>query len=368
MLIPEALMRPPSFMATILSVACSSGAAPDADAPETSTSVVNAPDTATLDTGAGADSAVVIDPVEDCHSTTLDYVYAPEWHIGSAWIVTWVYDAAGTCLWMDWLSNGQLTREEYEYDSSGFLMKVYYDDGADGSVERIATYVRDSMGRELACEYDRDADGVADTLVSFTYDAYGNRLTYAYDGDADGVAESLTTDTYAYDDDGNVILHEYDYDSDGTIELRWWYTYDGAARLAVEERDVDGSGVVDSRTEFTYDDIGRLSTTEVDDDADGAIERRLTQSWSAADLLSVVDWETFGADGAFVAGRERYSYNEMNNLTHWDYDDDLDGTAESERDLAYYDDARIERDVTDMPGAFWERSAYTYDDARSCWE
>lgn len=135
-------------------------------------------------------------------------------------------------------SNGDLTREEYCWASTGALSySVGYDWNADGSLSKLTYY---------------NEDGTIDFSYSYTYDAYGNLLTDTTFG-PNGAKES-TTD-YKYDKDFNMTEARTTYwDGGSSYTTRTVYTV--RSGMTIREDNYDEDGVLSYYGLYDYNSAG----------------------------------------------------------------------------------------------------------------
>ncbi len=163
-------------------------------------------------------------------------------------------DERGKLIQYDEYHNGYTTKEEYERDENGNIIKsIHYD--SDGNITKIYEYEYDQMGREIKCVKYDDDETVA-YWHEYEYDEGGNEVkSRSYN--STGNFEYCTVER-KYDENGRKIYYchkdndiitekqENEYDKDGNIIKEIWTSYDS------------DTGQKQSQTidEYTYDDNG----------------------------------------------------------------------------------------------------------------
>lgn len=256
----------------------------------------------------------------------------------------------------------------YEYSQSGRLLRVKYDEDADGQgsidFERVETYLRFEDGRAIRIDHDDDGDGVVEKHETRGYntsvedDAWHETSVFRYNDDGDPDYER--TETLTYNRNGQVIGAEYDGaivrdgtadalgeldplglpygTADGTtdwIERTEWLgstarykTFDYFSGRAHEKREV-----------YTYDEDGNIVRVEHDG--------RVVVDGTADSLGEVgPDGTAYGSFDGTVDWIETYEYQprvgvEYVRLAAYHADDD--GTPEVEVETEYHADGNIVR-------------------------
>lgn len=140
----------------------------------------------------------------------------------------------------------------YTYDSEGRMLDEIFDNGSDGSPDRIYSLRYYPDGKRSREEIDYEADGVIDHLTEYNYDDQGRLET---------VSELMPS--------GNHKLTTL--------------VYDGGL-LAREDVDFLADGIVDEYYSFSHYPDGKVSTIQLIDSETGACEllQKYTY-WSTAD-------------------------------------------------------------------------------------
>ena len=166
------------------------------------------------------------------------------------------------------------SRRLFTYGADGELAKLEIDQGGDGSVDGVTTYVREPEG-----------DGVKQTSTSSTgrvevllINADGVPYESRVDADGDGVLEEIVTATY--DESGHKVLSVTDTGADGRIDERRIYENDAHGNVLKKEVDRGDDGTFEEVTEWTYDDQGNVLTEAVDADADGVVDSETTYDYA----------------------------------------------------------------------------------------
>lgn len=220
------------------------------------------------------------------------------------------------------------TREEYEYDTLGRLVKTRYDDFFDGTASnfaenRVEAYSYGTNGRLSETAFDVDGDSTVDRIETYRYDASGRVVERSQDNDADGTADR--SETYVYDDAGHLAGISYDDNSDGSADRSESLSYDSDGRVVARSIDHDANGSIDQFEALSYSAEGLLLQRSVDVDADSSAEQRETYRYDGHGRLVEVLFEVDrNDDGTADKGVSRL-FDGEGRLTDLSYDGDGDG-------------------------------------------
>jgi hypothetical protein len=174
------------------------------------------------------------------------------------------------------------TTRHYAYNDDGNVVRIGWDTGLDGVLDRIDSYFWRGSVR-LGYRIDDDADGNADSVYQYSHDAGGltTGLVLTRFDDA-GEVSSIYHYAYRYDDvTGRTSRVAIDLDGDREPNTISVYRYDTSGRLAEVYSDTDGDRVPNNLTTYLYGLSGDLEIIEIDTGMDGVDTRTLrsTQCW-----------------------------------------------------------------------------------------
>jgi len=180
----------------------------------------------------------------DANGNVLSYTCkAPAYHYTAKGSYAYTYQANGLISSKtEYYENGtEYTKEVYEYNSYGYLVKTTY--YMEGSLYSYSVYEYDSSGRNqktshyysgVLNSYDiyenglltKSMDASGNKIAEYRYNAYGNctEECYYYDTDGNIYTTVYTKYAYTYDRNGNMITAVCtDYSSNTTVTTTYEY-------------------------------------------------------------------------------------------------------------------------------------------------
>ncbi|MEG9490803.1 Ig-like domain-containing protein [Mannheimia indoligenes] len=166
-----------------------------------------------------------------------------------------------------------------QYDDKGQKTYVFYDDNADGKIDRAEHYSYDDNGNVIKVEYDNDANGVTgnvtrgnlahsgtgyDKVEHFTYEKYTTDVNGAPVELYRQTAKYTNTDNSAATGKAQPNINGATAEGIDTIEK---YDYNDYSRQTKIEYDNDGDGTTDKIHYQIFDSLGRIVQVLVDNDA-----------------------------------------------------------------------------------------------------
>jgi len=161
----------------------------------------------------------------------------------------------------------------YCYNGDGILIRYEFDEGGDGTVDMVHTYVWDMSfepPRIQRKEADLFDDGSIDAVEYLCYDDTGLKIRSEIDNDNNGAIDELVY--YGYNSAGELILEEHDVSCDGSVEYSFMSFYDKKGNLSHAYYYYGNDPVVDGTYQYFYDASGRLIRMQCDVYADGVID------------------------------------------------------------------------------------------------
>ncbi len=265
------------------------------------------------------------------------------------------------------------------FAADGQLASLNLDDDADGTDDRIESYVRTfHTGGELETlltDYDDDADGAVERAVLEAFDVDGRRESVKNDDDDDGTYDKTTAFGYRGTTD-KIETRRTEFDDgyggktadDGTVDKIKLeiFDIDGVFARAKYDDDADGSWDRDFETRRDMKDAqDRVVLREFDEDADGTYTRAETYAYGAGDLVVETAWydDWLVEPGTEGAGKalDMQTVDRVRTVV----DGDGDGTAESSRTDKYDDEGKlvVESLFDDGDDGTERAESYVYDAA-----
>ncbi|MBA2115003.1 putative Ig domain-containing protein [Bremerella alba] len=155
-----------------------------------------------------------------------------------------------------------VTEIDWTYDAADRLIQEEFD-SHDDSLDFTATYTFDLVGNRLEKTVDNGSDGSVEHVTTYVVDANDRLLTETLNSTNN--AEDRFTE-FSYDADqqtGKQIFAGLD--NSGTLLSEATYAYNLQGRLAHVEIDSDGDGVVDETIDYEYDHTGIRTLQSVND-------------------------------------------------------------------------------------------------------
>ena len=167
-------------------------------------------------------------------------------------LIRYLYNEAGWKLEEQWTSSAWGRNIRYGYDSTGLLLRVDIDEGADGSVDKQQVYQYEN---NILVERTDFVDGVreasqkwvyeGDRLLSLQVHDFDKVVSYQYEGDiADGFQTVLV-----------------DVDEDGIIDEQYSQWFDEHGRMVKEGREMNGIEGFEQISSWTYANKGFVDRT-----------------------------------------------------------------------------------------------------------
>lgn len=135
--------------------------------------------------------------------------------------------------------------ERFEYDAAGNPTLRENDWNGDGTADFRAQYTWSAGSDMLVETEDYNADGTADNLVRREYDPQHRATRYERDEGANGSLEEVASFTYVDDAYGNEVLAEHDYGDNGSVNWRQSQSWGAEGQLLAAFTDTNGDTLYD---------------------------------------------------------------------------------------------------------------------------
>ncbi len=103
-----------------------------------------------------------------------------------------------------------------DFGAARGVVRVDYDNDADGAFERTAAYVLDAAGAVVRVDYDDDMDGAVERTAAYVRNVAGDIIRTDYDDNADGVVDR--TESRVRNGEGGIVRTGFDDDGDGVVD------------------------------------------------------------------------------------------------------------------------------------------------------
>ena len=200
------------------------------------------------------------------------------------------------------------------------------DVSGDGVADQLFEYTYDGAGL-LVREEEEHPDAGWLFVTTFEYDAHDNPVRVEWDEGGDGEVDRVYVETNEYDVSGNLVRVDSDGQGDGAQDRITLYEYDSLNRMVREANDDLADGDFDRVRLFHYGEVDRLVRMDIDLGDDGVIDHIWTYTYDRCGLRVRSQADT-NVDGD-IDQVEKHSYDEQGNMTH------SEGPGGRVRDFSY---------------------------------
>lgn len=239
----------------------------------------------------------------------------------SAHLITYAYNADGSCASVSYADNGNgITKLSYTYNAQKQLTKITAN-LKDGRTRTLSEYSYTTDGKVASRKDYEDFAGTGSRYVQrhYTYDAFDRVLTMSYN-ESGNTGKTEESHSYQYDKGSHIIHEETSLDWNGqsaaASEIKD-YTYDNKGQL-IKSILVDQNHVR-TTTEYSYDTVGnRLKMTETlfaQKEKRQLKKEETVNTYNSLDqLLTSSIKETTGTSSAVNTSSVAYTYDVNGNL------------------------------------------------------
>jgi len=177
----------------------------------------------------------------------------------------------------------------FSYDSDGDSVSEEEDENNDGTNEFVKYYFVDTQGNVVKELEDNGPDGVIEHI---NYNTYSNGLKVRVDYDNGNNGHIDKVNHRYHDAQGRTVRSEWDEGNDGSIDEINYFFYNSLGDMIRSEVDEDNDGSIDLiETNYWYNAAGNLIRQGEDEDGNGILEGVGYWSWEIGPKAHPLDWD-----------------------------------------------------------------------------